>query len=503
VPLVIHTSRARSAAEAAPAQALLQPGTESDPTEDLFPEARRRERRRRLIAAAVVIVVIAAAIALASSFGNSSRPAGLVSKATASSPVVNARAFAHEGLLAFMSDRKLYVLDGSTGALRQAGRTATGAEEPTFSADGKWLAYIAAGAETHDELGYATAPYAPSSGPLVISSADGSAARRIARVGEISSVEWSPTSDQLLVVSGSGPYFGSAVWIVSASGSARRLYSGDESVYGAVWSPNGTQVALAIQPQRGDGPTTVETLPAAGGAPRVWSQPTAQNEQWLVPFGWWKDQGIALWTGGGGTAPGGDGSNDGATLMIESSPGAPLRSLGRTPPVAMTPVVASSTGWLAVGEGGNRVAMSKKSIETCAPVSDRCATVPEPSSVTAYDAVWSPDGSELAFIEAPSHTGIDFSLSAVRAWYASGEVELLAAGQSQATVVPHTLGATAPQWSSSGDGLMYIANDAVYLVRKPGDTPVRIAGPLLPPKEWTSTYYGGIDWRFMFAWTGR
>ncbi len=29
---------------------------------------------------------------------------------------------------------------------------------------------------------------------------------------------------------------------------------------------------------------------------------------------------------------------------------------------------------------------------------------------------------------------------------------------------------------------------------------MRIAGPLLPAKEWTSTCYGAIDCRLQFAW---
>jgi dipeptidyl aminopeptidase/acylaminoacyl peptidase len=498
---VIHTRKASDASAGSSSPAALRPETEDQPTEVLFPEAKRRERKRRLIAVSALLVVSAAATAVATSFGGSSRPSGPLTKTNAVSPVVSSRAFAHEGLLAFTSDQKLYVLDGNNGVLRQVGTAKTGAEEPTFSHDEKWLAYIAAGAETKTDFGE-EAPYAPFTGPLVISSAEGGGATRITNIGPISSLEWSPTGDRLLVVSGSSPYYGNAVWLVSPTGQSRRLYSG-ESVFGAVWSPNGSQVAIAIQRPRGEGPTTLETLPASGGASRVWSQPITANEQWLVPIGWWKDQGIGLWVGGNGSTPDGDGSLDGATLMIASSPGAQLRSLGHTPPVAMIPAVSSKIGWLAVDEGGDRDAWAKKSIETCAPGDGRCSSIPEPPSETAFDPVWSPDGTELAFVEAPTNENSSFAPSKIRAWYASGQLEVFAAGKSQAVSVRHTLGATAPQWSPTGHALLYVANDALYLIRKSGDSPVRIAGPLLPSSQWTSTYYGGIDWRFMFAWAAR
>jgi hypothetical protein len=508
---VIHAPKAGEAAPSPPAATPLDPATDERATEGpvteeratelLFPEAKRRERRRRVAAVAALLVASAAAFAVATSLGGSSRPARRLGRTTAASPVVDARAFSHEGLLAFTSGRKLYVLDGNNGSLRQVGTARTGAEEPTFSRDGKWLAYIAAGGETTTGAGE-EAPFAPFTGPVVISLANGSAARRITGIGSISSLEWSPAGDRLLVVSGPVPYYGTAVWLVSPTGQKRRLYSG-ESVFGALWSPNGSQVAIAIQRPHGEGPTTLETLPASGGTARVWSRPLAASEQWLIPIGWWTNQGIGLWAGGNGTTPAGDGSLDGATLMLAPSPGAPLRSLGHTPPVAMTPVASSKPGWLAIDSGGDRVAWAQKSIETCAPGAGRCSTVPAPSGTTSFDPTWSRDGTRLAFVEAPTSAYPSFSANKVRSWYAAGRLEVLSAGTSQAIQVPHTLGASAPQWSPSGYSLLYVANDALYLVRKAGDMPIRIAGPLLPTNQWTSTYYGGIDWRFMFAWTAR
>ena len=91
-------------------------------------------------------------------------------------PSVDTRAFAHEGLLAFASGGALYVLDGTKGTLREVGLERSGAEEPSFSHDGRFLAHIAAGRVTSITDFGPQAPFAPVPGPLVLARANGSAA---------------------------------------------------------------------------------------------------------------------------------------------------------------------------------------------------------------------------------------------------------------------------------------------------------------------------------------
>lgn len=311
---------------------------------------------------------------------------------------------------------------------------------------------------------------------------------------------WSPTADRLLVVAGSNSYYGRAVWVVSPNGTARRLLSAFP-VYGAVWSPDGREVAVAVGNGHGTA-TTLETLPVSGGRPTGWAASQGPNIQWLVPLGWWKDQGIGLWVGGGGDVPGGGGTLDGAPLLLARAPGAALGHLDRTPPAMLVPAPSATSGWLALDEqvqSFGRLAWSKKAIETCAPRGDRCGAASEAADATAYDPVWSPGGHTLAFVEGPVSKTPSFFDRFVRSWYASGRLFLLKAGATRPVAVPHSLGATAPAWSPRGRGLLYVANDALHLVRKVGEAPLRIVGPLLPTKEWASTYYGGIDWRFLFA----
>ncbi|MGH9107815.1 MAG: hypothetical protein ACRDZX_18680, partial [Acidimicrobiales bacterium] len=425
--------------------------------EAIIPEARRLQRLRRgalVLSLVLVLVVAGVLVAVVGGKGNARVQGAASNERPGGWPTVDARAFAHQGLLAFASGGSLYVLDGRTEALRQVGRLRTGAEEPSFSHDGRWLAYIAAGKESSVYGGVEEAPYAPEPGPLVISYSDGSHVRTVRKVGEVEEAVWSPVADQLLVVSSAGyAYDGAALWVVSADGSVRRLVA-EDNIYGAVWSPDGGQAAVAFGGSIPVRSLTLETYPAGGGRPTVWDDRYTGGVQWLVPLGWWKGQGIAAWSGGGGTAASGEGTLSGAELALINRPGALPRDLGTTPAVDLVPAAGSSTARLAfeklLANSWGRTPWAKGQIEICAPRADRCSLVPEPRRATALGPTWSPDGRTLAFVEAAASSSPSFFPSAVKAWYASERLYLLGAGGPKAVEVPGSQGATAPLWSPRG-----------------------------------------------------
>ena len=175
-----------------------------DLPEALIEEARRRTRRRRRRGGLVVVLVVAAIVlGLIASAGGGS---GVVSE-TASRPFVNVRAFSHDGELAFISRGSLWVLDGAAGSLRKvASRSYTAQPEgnidsggipahtalvpgsPTFSRDGRWLAYLV--------------PHAAGDGAfsqLWIAHGDGTEAHLVRRLAVDELVGWSPTADVLAV----------------------------------------------------------------------------------------------------------------------------------------------------------------------------------------------------------------------------------------------------------------------------------------------------------------
>jgi hypothetical protein len=60
-------------------------------------------------------------------------------------------------------------------------------------------------------------------------------------------------------------------------------------------------------------------------------------------------------------------------------------------------------------------------------------------------------------------------------------------------------GASAPIWSADGQSLLYVARDALWLLRRLDGQPVKVTGALFPPRSWPA-YYGQVDWTSQFAW---
>ena len=111
----------------------------TDP-EGLIREARRRTRRRR--AWRGVAIGLFVGLAMLAILEPTSGGPGVVGE-TASWRFANLNAFAGQGRVAFVSRGRMWVLDGARGVLRglpaPAGDTAS---VPTFSRDGRWLAYL-------------------------------------------------------------------------------------------------------------------------------------------------------------------------------------------------------------------------------------------------------------------------------------------------------------------------------------------------------------------------
>jgi hypothetical protein len=57
-----------------------------------------------------------------------------------------------------------------------------------------------------------------------------------------------------------------------------------------------------------------------------------------------------------------------------------------------------------------------------------------------------------------------------------------------------------PIWSKTGDSLLFVADDGLWLWKHLKGAPVEIAGPLLSPSNWNS-YFAQIDWNGQFAWS--
>jgi WD40-like Beta Propeller Repeat len=534
--------------------------------EALIEEARRRTRRRRRRAAtgAVMLVGVAALALVASSGGGS----GIVAE-TSAQPFVSVRAFSREGELAFISRGALWVLDGAAASLRvvasstftkgsrsvaehgHAPQTSTSGPavpgSPTFSHDGRWLAYLVT-AQTAD------------GGPsqLWIANADGTGAHEVAKLAVDQFVGWSPTADVLAVIAeAKGWYLNERqgqlpveLKLVSAGGVTRRLGALSTSptrpgqIENAVWSPDGSNIAVSVTDPLPGVANTVSAYPVGGGKPTMWFR--IRNTQTLPRVcssscggrgviadlaGWWPRRGIAFWA----YCCGATRNLDNTPLEVLTVPGARPRLIAQTLSDGVTDAVAGGPGGsLAVVDSTalGRALGQEKVVEHCSPRTLRCVPVPAgsiwtgpfrqpctkalqctiahpasgtPGSGVSLDPAWSPTAPLLAYVKAPyALTGGGPTI----AWYTAHQLYLWNERTGTTRMVATVTGVSVPTWSRNGRDLLYVSGDGLWLAAASGGRPVEIEHPLFPERQWSNgagpsgaiSYFGQIHWTGQFSW---
>jgi hypothetical protein len=437
-------------------------------------------RRGPWLAAGVMLVAVLSA-------GCGSRPSPSAPKRpSAHAPLVNASAFAGHGELAFISRGTLWVLDGEAGTLRRVSAPGITPLSPEFSPDGRWLAFLG----TSDNPPVQTRT-------VWLARGDGSGARRIVTSSGL--IGWSPVSDVLAVEAGN------AIRLIRPPGPARTL-SRLAGLWGAVWSPDGRDLAVATRDWRSA--TTLASYPVAGGKPTVWLRLNARsgllngmNEVIISPAGWWPRWGIGFWVFGNGMVH----NNDQTPLDAIPAPGKPVRLLGYTLSDGYAPQAAAApSGWLAIVNNPDlrdvgRIIWEDKRVEVCHPGLGSCVAVPSPRSAVTLDPAWSPDSSELAYVRAPYRVSAGYPQAVTVAWYAAHQLWLYHPATGSRRELD-AAGASVPVWSADGKSLLYVAQDGIWLLPQLHGRPVRIAGPLFAPGHWPLSYYGQVDWTGQFAW---
>lgn len=481
--------------------ATLDRSPQSGDPEALIIEARDRQRRRRrrtfaIVVAAAATGALAFGIIRAASEGRSAivhPPHG---------PTVGVKAFARHGNLAFISRGTLWLLDGSNGRLRKlASPPGFTPSQPTFSPDGKWLAYL----EQHST---------PSSlmSRLWLARADGSGAHAVPGYPTDTLIGWrpapTPSGSDLLAVS-TGPerhhqpcpcYSPTTLRVISPDGSSH-IVARAAWIYGGTWSPDGQSIAVA-QIERTVSSIVVHFV--GRGSAKVWLRRTARqrfNGMNGVLFdiaGWWPGLGIGFWGFGDGSIH----NNDATLLNVVRTPGAPPRTLGPTLSDGTTDQVAASRlGGIAVvaDHGGGRSAWQDKSIKLCDVAAGSCRELPHPTGTVTVDPSWSPDGRTLAYVIAPNVRTGPWTQSNLARWFAAHRVFLYDAATHTTRELRAARGATAITWSSDGGSLLYVRQNALWLLPELTGRPERIATPLFQPGNWPQ-YYAQIAWADQFAW---
>ncbi|HEX3807223.1 MAG TPA: hypothetical protein VHV52_10630 [Gaiellaceae bacterium] len=452
--------------------------------EALIEEARARQRRRRFGLAIVLVVLAGAGVAAYLTWGHSSLPA---IDRVPNGPVVNLSAFAGHGNLAFVSRSTLWVVDGRKLRRMPLVPGYFVPQEPRLSPDGKWLAYLE------------VSPNGVTPSQLWLAHGDGSGAREVSMPTPEKLVGW--RGDELAVIAGpersrvcpcSSP---TTVRLVTSSGSVRTLVH-VPSIYNAAWSPSGNALAVA---ENGQFWARVVTYPIDGGASRVWLSRTAKqplngmNGTLVDLAGWWRN-GIGIWVFGNGMVH----NNDGTPLDLITEPGARPREVAQTLSSGATDAVSAGSRGIAfvitTGDSGRNV-FTGKHLVVCSP----CHRVGGPET---GDPSWSPDGATLAFTTAPNYRFGPWTQRRIEAWFAAHRVHLYNASTGRVTNVPGANGATSLTWSDDGRSLLFVRDDALWLLPSLDGRAERIAGPLYPPKNWPQ-YFAQVSWATQFSWASR
>jgi dipeptidyl aminopeptidase/acylaminoacyl peptidase len=402
---------------------------------------------------------------------------------------VGAAAFVGQGELAFVSARRLYVLDGTArGRRARLHRVVApaGAVAPAFSPDGRWLAFLVSPPQPYPVV-------ADQTGTLWLAGADGADARPV--LADAGSFSWSPSAD-VLAATVYSPAGHASVCELGPGVKPWLLASTDGP---AQWSPDGRYLAFPAMAGNVTSRFTglLETVQASGGRPVIRYR-SAENA--LILEGWWPDgHGLLAWLDEQNSA---SLAADGLPLVSAPLSGGRIAALGRT--LVYPPFVATNQALsvIAVDAGSDRYLWHDKTILLC-HLSGGCAPfpggMPGPTNV---DPALSASGYEMAFVHCGAASSGDFSQASVRAWYSTRGLWVypITGGN------PHLVTAAGrfvadPTWSASGRLLLYVRDDGLWLINPGGGRPARIVTSLFRG-AWPNYYYY-IDWHDQFAWFSR
>jgi hypothetical protein len=413
---------------------------------------------------------------------------------------VGARAFDGHGRLAFVSGGSLYVLDGSA-----AGRTAAlhavpsgqTPGSPSWSPDGRWLAYL---------VGTPGADGAVTSGALWLAGPDGQDAHQV--LPKVAGFAWSPKADELAATSAVG---GSLFAVQPGKPTYPMLEVPGQFDGAPVWSPNGREVAVATVTMSGTGrfaSSEIDLFVPSEGI--VVNSLASSRRDALIVDGWWADgEGLLAWSDPGDAA-----STPADTLPLVSYPlgDEPTATLASTPAYPSFAVPDGAGVTLVTGE--DRALWNAKTITYC-NVSGRCgpaqAALPAPVNLDPASSQWQGEP-DLAFAHCatepaqPAQATDAATPQALSAWYRTCRLWYAAgAGGNALAVTRAGTGVAAPTWSGADGDLLYVRDNSLWLIPMrqpngaPSTAPARPVVGRLFAGSWPNAN-GYTAWQTQFAW---
>jgi hypothetical protein len=438
-----------------------------------------------------------------------SAPAGAT---PAAGMTIGGKAFGGHGRLAFVSGGRLYVLDGSAPGQSATLHAVANVETPTatpgspsWSPDGRWLAYL---------VGPASADGTVTSGALWLAGPDGQDARRV--LPAVAGFAWSPRTDELAATSADA----GKLYAVQPGKPTYPMLEVPGQFDGApVWSPNGREIAVASVTVAATGrfaSSVIDLFVPSEGI--VINSLASSRTDALIVDGWWATgEGVLAWSDPGDAA-----STPADKLPLVSYPlgNAPTATLASTPAYPSF-AVADGAG-VTVVTGEDRALWNAKTITYC-NVSGHCgpaqAALPAPVNLDPASSQWQgePDlafahcatgptqttGPTQAAATGPAQDATPQALSAwyrtCRLWYAAGS------GGNALAVTRAGTGVAAPTWSGGDGDLLYVRDDALWLIpmRQPNGAqstaPARPVVGRLFAGSWPNAD-GYTGWQSQFAW---
>jgi TolB protein len=272
-----------------------------------------------------------------------------------------------------------------------------------------------------------------------------------------------------------------------------------------VWSPDGKTLAYSATPRAAGSPgEALWTVPAIGGAPKTWFTAAAES----IPLaGWWLNgKGVLFWRDPNASS---SIAADGLGLFTLRLGGKP-RQLATTLPYPDQLAQSPDGHDLALVAGFGREIWHDKVLATCDVSTGTCRALPHRHGVIMLDPSWSPRANRIAFVQARDAGTIGGfgSVSRLLSWVhtrtlwvadpnGAGAHQLREAGT----------GVYDPQWSRDGRHVLYLRDNAIWLIGVPGGPPVKIvdsspvgSSPALPTAPRLFGYYGHVSWSGTLAW---
>ncbi|MGH9068177.1 MAG: hypothetical protein ACRD0J_11940 [Acidimicrobiales bacterium] len=224
----------------------------------------RRQRRRQRLGLVVALVALIALVLATVTLPRAGKHRHLdvwPGPAPPNKPLVDGKAFSHQGELAFVSRGRLYLLQGRSGRLTAVPGPGQ-PSQPTWSSDGTWLAFLRSTGSSQR------------GGALWMVRADGRSAHQVGPVG-VTAFSWSPVGEALTVVVAGSAGSRTALYLDGPTGPARLLMAPPGGVGPTGWSPAGTSLAVAGQAGGLWVLDTAPRAPAAGSGGRSVAGPSA------------------------------------------------------------------------------------------------------------------------------------------------------------------------------------------------------------------------------------